>query len=910
MDDIHPIARSLAQPLPHDLREDDTFILTTERIIDDLSASLRRENVRLISKDVACSSAIQELLEAWNSAAGPIQQGDRIGPIGDMPIAKATFIASLLLPLHNAPIQTIRPGTQDSKPIPHILLDWLNDHHWPFRNEVEEVMTFKPNPTAHERFWDTLFSLCLHGDFEGAWQLVDAADFSYAVTAMDDGAERPGYHGTQLGNTQKVITRCLKLLEASPGLHRDDWNIKSADWTTFRKRVSQAVTDLEDFAEGDSADRFADDGLDLRGSRLGLSLSQRSRRAESKVPWTVYQNLKYLYGQLMGTRSELIAASADWVEAALSTVIWWDGDDDDTAGENLAASRRTKRSPRSERLVDTQPQEAYLQKIAAVVRGFLTPPETEEDADLQVNPTDHMEVALACALCGDIEGLVNIVRGWSPVISTAVVELADISGWLGSESPSLDAAGNGFDESDLMVLSYGGRQTHSITRDEVLLQYADLLAKRQRIQGDVPSSGFEGWQLAIQVLRRANDERTSAQRISKLLDRLDFSDTTQMQFTARLCDKLDLQEEAQHLSLRYADHLTSTTHQYGQAINHYVRAGAAKKITDIFQLLISLSLVQSRAYPPASDLDEDLRELCNSPKQTLAGFHRLDPAAGEALLTHLSGYATLRTFYDLRDQDVNATIMSKSDTKANTDSEASLNKPIAGTQTQTKSQPQILPLRPLARKHRAADALLALIRSASDPIHGGLYDASITSAIPTECLLSLLGEALAFVNQPTSVLNSAHITALLKAVDDVETAPSSVYKLSEACLKACLASYRGDDSVGKSTPDLAVSSATLGFSLIGSGELNGTGTGTTNSKESEGSGVLVDSNGSVNGNGNSNNDGSSTELKDGGNKVQRGWDWRRGFGDDDDVKGETVIRILRLQLAREMAGAWVGEARL
>lgn len=49
--------------------------------------------------------------------------------------------------------------------------------------------------------------------------------------------------------------------------------------------------------------------------------------------------------------------------------------------------------------------------------------------------------------------------------------------------------------------------------------------------------------------------------------------------------------------------------------------------------------------------------------------------------------------------------------------------------------------------------------------------------------------------------------------------------------------------------------------------------------------------------------GSSGVLVPGGEDGKRGWDWRMGFG--REVKGEDVLRILRLGLAKEVARAWV-----
>ena len=38
-------------------------------------------------------------------------------------------------------------------------------------------------------------------------------------------------------------------------------------------------------------------------------------------------------------------------------------------------------------------------------------------------------------------------------------------------------------------------------------------------------------------------------------------------------------------------------------------------------------------------------------------------------------------------------------------------------------------------------------------------------------------------------------------------------------------------------------------------------------------------------------------------EVKRGWDWRKGLR--RDAKGEEVLRVLRLGLARDVARVWV-----
>ena len=106
-----------------------------------------------------------------------------------------------------------------------------------------------------------------------------------------------------------------------------------------------------------------------------------------------------------------------------------------------------------------------------------------------------------------------------------------------------------------------------------------------------------------------------------------------------------------------------------------------------------------------------------SPKESLQSLVEMDHEAADVLLTYLSGYATLRKFYDLRDEGMRLPEGQKST------------------------------LRPMARKRAAAAALLAVIDSAADNIHGGLYDEDRGSVVQVDGLLVLLGEALIFVDR-------------------------------------------------------------------------------------------------------------------------------------------------------------------
>lgn len=156
---------------------------------------------------------------------------------------------------------------------------------------------------------------------------------------------------------------------------------------------------------------------------------------------------------------------------------------------------------------------------------------------------------------------------------------------------------------------------------------------------------------------------------------------------------------------------------YGTALIYYARAHSSKKIKDVLDLLVSYSLVQSTAYPAPGSLDTNLHSLIFAPKESLEHLALLDEEAAAILHEALTGYATLRKFYDLRDEEIN--LMEGQKLKQDSNS----------------------------RKKAAAAALLAVINSAADNIHGGLYDENSGSVVHVDGLLALLGEAMIFVTR-------------------------------------------------------------------------------------------------------------------------------------------------------------------
>jgi hypothetical protein len=302
---------------------------------------------------------------------------------------------------------------------------------------------------------------------------------------------------------------------------------------------------------------------------------------------------------------------------------------------------------------------------------------------------------------------------------------------------------------------------------------------------------------------------------------------------------------------KYAQHLQRNTQNYGDTLFYYAKAHNATKIQEVLRVLVAHCLVKSIAYPPHAELDEGLESLISAPKQTLTKLASSDPEGAQLLSTYLSGYATIRKFYDLRDEEL---LVKEGEKPAH---------------------------RPMARKRAAANALMVVISSAASSIRGGLYDPEVETVVQVDVLLPLLGEALLFVNQPKRTLTIQHLYSLLAAVEDLDTSPSMIRTQCEEVLTTALAAAHDGrvpsprSLLQKSTSNLTTASSQ--YSLIGSTEF-----GSADGQSTESSAILVK----------------------GGNvdDAKRAWDWRKGFS--KDATGSDLIRILRLGIAKETARAY------
>lgn len=567
--DFLGIAKGLsASSKPPTLSEPDEFILSTERHLERLSDS--QESDDNVERTRILSDVAKELGQLWDHEGTSRSFSSRgIGPTEqESGVAKSNYLASLLLRLHHQPATashldlsssrfgrssvfsfTSNSGTLSKPtPTPKVLLDWMNTFHNPAPMDTDEVLKLRGDYSKSPRFWDGVLASAFRGRFQDTITLLRGANFMVAETALTDGYNERGYSGPQLNNIEEATQVAVTVIESCPSVRANDWDVKGNDWAVFRHRVSEAITELRDLAEGESYDAPGKK-TKPKGASKGknkFSLSAASRRAESKVPWTIYENLTTLYELLRGNTNDLLQLANDWVEASIGLTAWWDGEGEDMPSVSLAASQQSlsRSLSRSQRVrsVDVSPAAAYRQRLATSLSRVIV---ADEDDTMDINSTSAIEVGLCCVFEGNVEGVLSIIQTWSLPIAVALSEVASAGNWL-SESPAASKSiRKNLDKSDLMVLSYGQDQFEAFRKDDILLKYAIALSHKPVLRAKDGKISREGWQLAIQTLGRLDNAELANERIGNLLKRLDLDSPERVDAILALCNSLGFAEHAE-----------------------------------------------------------------------------------------------------------------------------------------------------------------------------------------------------------------------------------------------------------------------------------------------------------------------------------------------------------------------------
>ncbi|OIW23479.1 hypothetical protein CONLIGDRAFT_624662 [Coniochaeta ligniaria NRRL 30616] len=842
-----PLAKDLYTQLGYaTITESPELILNTEaqirRLYDD-GVGVSDDAEKL---DETLANVAAKVAALWNDYAEglPKSNKEHAAVIGPGPhssnFEKANYLASLALQIHHTRFDE---GDQlRTEPLTETLFRWLDINHNFYPEKFEDIQRHRPSPACHGLFWETVFVALLRGKVAEAQRLLKNAGWGHVRKGhRSDYA----YTGQSLSNVERAVAATCEMLAHCPGIEQN-WDIWSSDWTLFRIRARGQLEQLRRFAEGrDTAGVLAESNLSDSTSTYGRqSMAGLARKAESQVPWDIYENLNIIFEIVLGSRPAILAAAQDWCEATVGLFGWWD---EDKTEKNFSMSR-------SQNLMlpgGGHTAEGYLDRLA---RSF----QTVVESDFPLNTLNSVEVGMACVFEGNTKGLIGLLRAWSLPIAAAVAEIASLGGWLPPHKRNAIFGMEDLDMDDLDVLGMDPASPDEVDgiKDNTLITYAQELSRFRQLSSVKDKNGVprDGWELAIHVLGRMDSpersEETVGQLVKLLMDDLDVDSGTTVDKVWRLLNELGMIPYAEETAETYGEILARDSHRYGEAMWYYALAHKPSKVREVMNLLISYSLLQSTPYPPTNDLDDHLHKLLANRNETLRDFAAQDLEAAELLGKMLSGYASLRQFYELRDHN---------------DDEGSA-------------------LSPKQRRRQAAAALAGVVASADDNIRGGLFDASRDAIVSEDFLLALLGEASVFVSGPDHAFNGGaggaevdldQIDVLLKAVEDLESVGDRVYRSAEEFFQLVLASVPG--GLRGSTPaDLMRKSAGAGgsFVLAGSQVLAG------KLQRSISGGVRLN--------------------------VRRGWDWRREVS--VGTTGKSFLRRMRVGLTKDLARLWLEEA--
>ncbi|KAI6748865.1 unnamed protein product [Fusarium graminearum] len=808
---------------PAQIVEPADMILDTEQLVCRLYEEGVGTEEDFEKMDNSLSNITFRLTELWNKCVDGLPQPEgedfaSVGPgLNTEPFEKAAYIAQLILRMHHTRFDN---DTDEEKtpPLPEIMFDWMQKSHNLYPDQVRDISRHSPSPACHSLFWQTVRCSLLRGDVRSASYLLREAGWEHVRRGpRGDYA----YIGKSLENVRRFAAAAADVLDQSPAA-RSEWDIWNSNWTLFRIQARGSLNRMTLFAEGKEQDV-----QDLMDDPQPQSLSSMARKASSQIPWDIYENLQTVYGIILGNHEDIMEVAQDWCEATIGLFGWWD--DGNQRHKALRFSQSQLRA--SSRFAGS---EDYFDRLATAFHMVT-------GSDLNPNVMNPVEVAVASAFEGNVNAVLGFLRIWSLPLACTVAEVASLGEWLPApDVPSLFPT-DSLDMDDLALLGVtqpGPDELEGI-KDTTLVLYARELAGIEEL-----SPERDGWEMAIQVLGRMDSPEKSEETVGELLrDLLDMltenSGPTVDKIWAILND-LGMINYAEETAETFAEILSKESHRYGEALWYYALSHRSDKVREVLNLLMSYSLVQSTVYPSEKDLDQELKDLLRKRTETLEKRAKQDLEAAQLLGRMLSGYATLRKFYELRDAEDLDNISS---TKA------------------------------LKLKKQAASALVAIISSSDDNIRGGLYDDTRDSVVSEDFLLALLGEATVFINQSPAVITLSQIDILLKAIEDIQTVGDRVYSACDDFFNLVLASAQG---LKGSTPQdlMAKSTGNLGGSFMMTG-----------------SSVLVNH---------------LHKSISAGAKVNRGWDWRKGWLATS--KGEDVLRNLRLGLAKDLAALWLEDA--
>lgn len=835
------VARDLYNQLGHaDISEPENVILGTEetvnRLYDD-GVGAEDDEEKL---DNTIAAAAEHLVESlWKPHAESLPKSNRehvakVGPGPNAPaFEKAAWLAAMVFRFHHTPPKQGQFGDARLLPLPLVVFNWQDDYHNPSEEQIEDIRHHQPCPASHGLFWQGVFTCLIRGNVNNTVTLLRRA----AWEKVRKGPRMElAYGGQALASINRAVEDICQIMELCPGLNDENWDIRNSDWTLFRLKAKAAKESLINFAEGKDrphhpSNRFGDSD-DGRQFLTGLA-----RKAESRLPWEIYEALQSLYSILSGEADAITAPAQDWCEATVGLFGWWD-DGHHSQRPSLSLSRS---------MGHTSGDADWIGRLALCFH-------TAMESDFHFNTLDPVEVCIACAFEGNVEGVIGFLRTWSLPVASSVAEIASLGRWLPPPEPQNLISMDNFDLEDLEVLGMNqssGSEDKDGVKDTTLIHYARALNSIEQLSTTITQPNGvanqvtrEGWELAVQVVGRMDSPERSEEIVNELLHTI--LDTIRPDSHATvdkiwlLLNQLGMINFAEDTAEKFGDTLKEETYRFGEMLWYYALAHRPGKVRDVLNGLMSISLAESTMYPPESELDDAMSKLLKERTITLENLAKKDLEAAELLGKMLSGYATLRKFYELRDGDGTGSVKS------------------------------------LRRRQQAATALTFVIASADDNIRGGLYDDSRDAVVSEDFILALLGEASVFINQTPTAITLEQMDILLKTLEDIQTVGSRVYEAADAFFQIVLSSGHGKgstpaDLMKRSTSSLGDSYVMTGSSMMAS-QLH---------KSIRNSGVLK-------------------------GPIKRTWDWRTSV--HATSSSADVLKKIRLGLTKDLANLWLEQA--
>ena len=500
-----------------DVSEPDSILLQTEDILNRLyDEGVGPTDDREKLSHTLSQACIKLVDDVWGPYVDSLPRGfeehaAKVGPSADAPdFEKAKYLATLILRIHHTPPEKTEFGGSRYPALPSILFNWLDDQHNIGGDQIDLILRNRPSPASHALYWQAAFSSLIRGNIETTTHLLRSAGWE-AIKKSPRGELL--YKGQALENIKVAVEDLCHVMELCPALNNDSWDIRSSDWTLFRLKAKAAKERLVDFTEGRdrahlASSRFNEsefgNSMDSRRSLTGLA-----RKAESQIPWEIYESLQSLYAILTGGAESILAASQDWCEATIALLGWWNEEQNKPTAD--------KPQPRSSTdYTESSADEYFLDRLASC---FYTATETEFHFD----SNDPVEVAVVSAFEDNVEGAIGFLRLWSLPIASAVAEVAALGGWLlPPESQNLISM-DSLDMEDLELLGVNqgtGPDEKDGIKDATLIHYARSIRDRPVISGNTSKGkvSIEGWELAVQVVGRIDSAERSEEMVRDLLE--------------------------------------------------------------------------------------------------------------------------------------------------------------------------------------------------------------------------------------------------------------------------------------------------------------------------------------------------------------------------------------------------------